>query len=312
MNFQIIQTLLALVVVAYLIGRFFGIRIIPFGLALSEDVDVPSREGRSFSYPVLAAVKVYNGALIVLDSSGWAKPGVTGTGLVAAGVSDVQIDNTDGQNGDVSVTVKRGVFRFKNSADADLITKAQIGDACFIVDDATVAKTNGGGNRSVAGEIVDVDDDGVWVDIPSAKISTAGDLVAANNLSDVANAGTARSNIGANLLALELDVANLVGSAASVYRVVSPVAGVITKIKSVLEGHALATGDATLTGRVGANAITDGAITITEQGSAIGDVDTASPSAARTVVEGSVISITVGGTNDNAAATAKVTILVAY
>jgi hypothetical protein len=272
---------------------------------------VPYREGKSFSYPVLQAVKIFNGALVVLDSSGWAKPGVTATGLIAAGISDVQIDNTDGDSGDLSVTVKRGVFRLNNSADTDLITKAQIGDACYIVDDETVAKTSNGNTRSVAGEIVDVDDDGVWVDIPSAKIALGGDLIATNNLNDVTPA-TARANIGANKMALELDVTNLVGTGASVYRRVVPVDGVITRIKSVLEGHALTTGDATLTGKIGATPITMGAITITEAGSAIGDVDTVSPSAAKAVVEGDVISITVGGTNDNAAATAKVTILIDY
>jgi hypothetical protein len=47
-----------------------------------------------------------------------------------------------------------------------LITRAEIGDDCYIVDDSTVAKTNPGGNtRSVAGKIVDVDAKGVWVRI---------------------------------------------------------------------------------------------------------------------------------------------------
>jgi len=144
----------------------------PLGMFLSEDLDVPSKEGRSISRAMLGGVIIYNGALVVLDSSGWAKPGVTATGLIAAGVADQQVDNTDGGDGDLSVVVKRGVFRLLNSADADLITQAEIGDACYIVDDETVANTSGENTRSIAGEIVDVDDDGVWVDIPSAKIST--------------------------------------------------------------------------------------------------------------------------------------------
>ena len=190
-----------------------------------------------------------------------------------------------------------------------MITQAEIGDACYIVDDETVAKTSGGNTRSVAGEIVDVDDDGVWVDIPSAKISTGGNVIAANNLSEV-NAATSRANLGANLLALEVNITSLVG--AGVFHIASPVGGVIMKIKSVLEGHALTTGDATLTAKIGSTPVTTGVITITEAGSAIGDEDSCAPSAARTVTEDGVISITVGGTNDNASATARVVLLIAY
>ena len=61
--------------------------------------------------------------------------------------------------------MRRGCFRFANSVAADLIALADIGADCFIVDDQTVAKTNGGATRSIAGKIRDVDADGVWVQI---------------------------------------------------------------------------------------------------------------------------------------------------
>ena len=47
---------------------------------------------------------------------------------------------------------------------ADAITLADVGSDCYIVDDQTVAKTNGTNTRSVAGKVFDVDADGVWVD----------------------------------------------------------------------------------------------------------------------------------------------------
>ena len=50
-----------------------------------------------------------------------------------------------------------------NSASTDQITLADLGAAVFIVDDQTVAKTNGGGTRSQAGYVVDVDATGVWI-----------------------------------------------------------------------------------------------------------------------------------------------------
>ncbi len=46
-----------------------------------------------------------------------------------------------------------GRHRFANSAAGDLITKADIGAACYIVDDQTVARTNGTNTRSPAGVV---------------------------------------------------------------------------------------------------------------------------------------------------------------
>jgi hypothetical protein len=40
-----------------------------------------------------------------------------------------------------------------------------IGNDCYIVDDQTVAKTNGTATRSIAGKIRAVDAQGVWVEI---------------------------------------------------------------------------------------------------------------------------------------------------
>ena len=40
-----------------------------------------------------------------------------------------------------------------------------VGATVFLVDDNTVALTNGGGTRSVAGVVWQVDSDGVWVEL---------------------------------------------------------------------------------------------------------------------------------------------------
>jgi hypothetical protein len=293
--------------IIFLIKKVTGTGVFPFAMmALSADRDTATRESKLYSYPVLTGVKIYDGAIVVLDSSGWAKPAITGTGLVAVGRARAQADNTLGSSGDISVEVEEGVFCYDNSAAADEITKAQIGDVCWLVDDCTVAKTSGTNTRSIAGYIRDLDTDGVWVEFKNT-ISNDGDLVASLNLGDVANPQTSRQNLGANLVVLEIEVASLIGT--GIYRVVSPVAGTITKIKSVIDG-ALTTGNATLTGKIGVTAITDGVITITQAGSAAGDVDYCAPSALNVVAENNVISVTVGGTND-AARGAKVSILIA-
>ena len=70
-----------------------------------------------------------------------------------------------GANGAISVQVKRGTFKYGNSSAGDLIAQADVGADCYIVDDQTVAKTNGSSTRSVAGKIIAVDADGVWVKI---------------------------------------------------------------------------------------------------------------------------------------------------
>lgn len=104
---------------------------------------------------------------------------------------------------------------------------------------------------------------------------------------------------GASVIGLHehvtLDVPTLVGT--GVYGLPCPVAGTITKVQTRLKAP-LTTGDATLTAKIGATGVTNGVVTITQSGSAIGDIDVANPTAANTVSVGSNLSVTVGGTND--------------
>lgn len=166
-------------------------------MALAQDRNTPERAGVSWEFPVAAAVKCFAGALAVLDPSGNVKPAVTATGLVAVGRFEDRADNSAGLAAAITAKGKRGVFRWNNSADADEITKAEIGDACYIVDDQTVAKTDGSATRSKAGIVEGVDAQGVWVATGVEILnSPASALLAANNLSDVGTKATARSNLG--------------------------------------------------------------------------------------------------------------------
>lgn len=131
--------------------------------ALSSDRNTPRRDGSVLSLPVAASVKLYAGALVARDASGNATPGATATTLRGVGRAEAQVDNTSGSAGALNVDVRKGVFRFGNSSAGDAITRADIGADCYIVDDQTVAKTNGSSTRSIAGTVFDVDTDGVWV-----------------------------------------------------------------------------------------------------------------------------------------------------
>ncbi|WP_316171048.1 hypothetical protein [Bradyrhizobium sp. SZCCHNRI1058] len=130
--------------------------------ALTADRATPRKEKPLHSYDVAASTKIWAGALVVL-AAGYAKGGVTATGLVAVGRAEKAVDNSAGANGDLQVPVQSGVFRWNNSASTDLITRTEIGSDCYVVDDNTVAKTSAGATRSVAGKVVDVDALGVWV-----------------------------------------------------------------------------------------------------------------------------------------------------
>lgn len=133
--------------------------------ALTKERYITRRDGEGHSDPVAAATKIFAGAITVLNAAGDAAPGSTATGLVPRGVAVATADNSGGSAGDIRVQTRPGVYRFGNSAAADLIARAEIGDDCYIVDDQTVAKTSATNTRSVAGKIVDVDADGVWVAI---------------------------------------------------------------------------------------------------------------------------------------------------
>ena len=132
-------------------------------MALAAGRNTQERTGEILSMPVAANAKIYEGSLVVVDS-GYAKPGTTATGLVAAGRAETFADNIGGSDGDVSITVKRGCFKFEND-DADTVAQDDVMADCYIVDDETVAATDGESTRSKAGKVIAVDDDGVWVEI---------------------------------------------------------------------------------------------------------------------------------------------------
>lgn len=130
--------------------------------ALTQGRNTPERSGDVRTVKIDANVNIHQGALVVL-ASGYAKPGAAATGLVAIGRAEEAVDNTGGAQAALDVRVRSGIFRYDNSASGDAITAAEIGADCYVVDDHTVAKTSATNTRSVAGQVYDVDAQGVWV-----------------------------------------------------------------------------------------------------------------------------------------------------
>lgn len=257
-------------------------------MACSADRMTDARRGDFYEYQCYQYLTFYKGAIVSVDTSGYAHPGrATATDRVV-GVADEYVDNSAGASGAKSVRVKQGIFKFDDIADNAALTIADIGNAVYIYDDCAVAKTVS--TRPIAGYLRDVDSDGVWVELKNCH-GPSGNLLAANNLSEV-TALTARGNLGANLVALTLNIADL--TTGHTYYVASPVAGHITKLQAILNA-ALGTANATLTGYIATTPITTGAFTLLYSGSAAGDYFALTPSGANTVAVGSKINFVVTG-----------------
>jgi len=91
---------------------------------------------------------------------------------------------------------------------------------------------------------------------------------------------------------LTLDIAD--GSADANYYLVSPWAGDVAKIYTVIDG-VVSTADITITPSIAGTPITGGVVTIATAASAAGDVDSATPSAANTITAGQAIKFAVAG-----------------
>lgn len=128
-------------------------------MPLTAERSTAQREGVDFRFAVASGATIQRGGLTMLNASGEATPGAVATGQTAAGRAE-----TGTKDNAAAVTVRRGTFRWKNSSAGDAITAADWGKTVYIVDDETVAKTNGTNTRSAAGICRGVDAAGVWVE----------------------------------------------------------------------------------------------------------------------------------------------------
>jgi hypothetical protein len=132
-------------------------------MSATQDRNTPFKDGELVPVSVAAATRIYAGTIVVANAAGFAEPGSTATGLAYLGRADAAVDNSAGADGAAVVLVRRGkVFKFANAA-ADPVTQASFGRLAYIVDDQTVAATNGTNTRSAAGIVLGVDADGVWI-----------------------------------------------------------------------------------------------------------------------------------------------------
>lgn len=132
--------------------------------SLTSDRNTPERAGDCVAFSIKPGATIYLGSLVALEA-GYAVPGHTAAGLICVGRAEQVVVDQAGLN---KVIARRGIFRFSNLV-GDVVTQADVGADCYIADDQTVAKTDGGGTRSRAGRVVDIEQAGVWVQMGLGK-----------------------------------------------------------------------------------------------------------------------------------------------
>lgn len=131
-------------------------------MPLTADRNTPLREGRQFEFAPASGQVIYRGAIVCLNASNELVRGAAATNLRCLGIAET---STLDQAYPGAIRVRRGVFRFRNSAAGEAITASDIGATCFIADDDQVQRTNGTNTRSACGVVRAVDAQGVWVEI---------------------------------------------------------------------------------------------------------------------------------------------------
>jgi hypothetical protein len=90
---------------------------------------------------VKASTTIFKGALVCIDSTGFAIPAAnTPATLIAIGVATKTV--TAAASGTFPLDVQRGLFPFNNTG-GDLVVQADMGKKVYITDDNTVAHTAG-------------------------------------------------------------------------------------------------------------------------------------------------------------------------
>ena len=135
-------------------------------MALSADTTSRIRgEFEVQQFPVVASDIIYKGALVNIDTSGYAKPAGDVGSERFVGIAMEQADNSSGSAGDINVDVAiigsggRFLMTAVGAAQTD------VGEVCYITDDASIGTPGTDpGNTVVAGRCIEfVSATSVWV-----------------------------------------------------------------------------------------------------------------------------------------------------
>ena len=112
-------------------------------MALAANRYTKNIVGDEVDLPVKAAAHIYAGGMVcIAPANGYAYAATTTASRIFMGVAVEEADNTNGDDGDITVKVRRkGVFLF----DATDITQAMVGTIMYVVDDCTFDNSTGAG-----------------------------------------------------------------------------------------------------------------------------------------------------------------------
>ena len=135
--------------------------------ALTEDKQIEYTEGVELAFEMAATEKVFGGALCCVNAGGYCLEGSDTAGLIFQGWATEQVDNTSGDDGDLTIVLRRrGLVKVILGT---AITIANVGDNVFLVDDQTVDLAGNCTNDIFCGIIAKyIDTTHAWIDIEPA------------------------------------------------------------------------------------------------------------------------------------------------
>lgn len=173
-------------VMAVLVALLWGSAV--FAGALTAARDTAARTGVDVSVGMASNTVIYAGSLVAINTSGYAVPASDTAGYKVIGRAQATVDNSGtAGNGALSINVRRGVFLWANG---DSFTIADVGNLAYVEDDQTVQKAASATHDVVAGIIIDVESDGVWVDSYAIGSQGAAALTTLTTTGNAAVGGT--------------------------------------------------------------------------------------------------------------------------
>jgi hypothetical protein len=146
-----------------------------------QSIDTPERAGEFLYLPVAALASLYAGTLIALNSSGFATYATDAANLEVVGRAEYDVNNSaDATGGALSIKVRRGVFKYRNSSRSSAayaLAAGNVGQICYVENEQTVQIAAGSSHKIIAGVFLGLDTDGeAWVDTRLALYETAESL----------------------------------------------------------------------------------------------------------------------------------------
>lgn len=137
-------------------------------VALTADRNTKSRPGAMHSYPMAASTTIYKGAMVCINSAGYAIPAAAASGnSQVVGVADEQAKSGT-TAGDTSVRVVSGrVFNFA----ADSLGQDDVGSVMYADDDQTIDETQASNAPKVGMLVEYVSASEGWVYIPTGGLT---------------------------------------------------------------------------------------------------------------------------------------------